>query len=289
MEHKFYDKWEFKQAVHMIRHNPSKAKIMIEEYQRKYPNDYSMKTYYASCLITLGEFDRAEKILDDLEIEINQDKSFRNMDDKMSHMEDEFIFCRLRILCYRKEYQKIYEFYKKNYNKIKEASFNEIIYITKVNLGIISPVRDNVQSYLYRQILDYQESDFLDHLNRHLADYNAPLDERNPVIFSSDFPTEKILEEVKKFIPSDKRIYSGFFQEKYVFKYDNCGKRHKQNTDYFEVIVFSGTTNIITMYPAADADQLPSHDLNYLRVNTVDNNFKRESQIDKFNRRFNRK
>lgn len=289
MEHKFYDKWEFKKAINTIRYNPLEAKTMLEEYQRKYPRDYSVRTYYVSCLITLGEFDQAEKILDDLEVQINQDKNFRNMDDKMDHMEDEFIFCRLRLFCYRKEYDELYGYYKKNYNKIKEASMNEIIYLTKINLGIIKPERDNMQSYLYRQMLEYKESDFVDHLQKHLPDYNASLDVRNSVIFSTDFPVKEILEEIKKYIPSEKRLYSGFFQERYIFKYNNCGKHDRKNVDYFEVIVFSGTKNIITMFPSSEADQLPAQDLNYLRNNDSDIASKRESQIEKFNRRFNRK
>ena len=61
--------------------------------------------------------------------------------------------------------------------------------------------------YLYNQIVDYREKDFLSHMKKHLADYNKDLDDPNPVIFSPDFPIDKVVKELKSIVPNDKRTY----------------------------------------------------------------------------------
>lgn len=143
-------------------------------------------------------------------------------------------------------------------------------------------------TYLYRQMVYYKNDDFLDHIKEHLADYNKDLDNPNSCIFSTDFPISEIIETVISYIPSNKRFFTGFYQDTYVFKYDCCGKVNNKTTNYFKVVCFNDTKDIITMFPSLNCNELPCIDLNYLIKNkiTENNKVKRLSQIDKFNQKY---
>ena len=106
-------------------------------------------------------------------------------------------------------------------------------------------------------------------------------------MFVSGFEIDRVLEEIKKYIPSDKRIYSGFYQDTYVFKYDFSGKDNNKATDYFKVICFHNTSDIITICPSLYCENLPYVDLNYMEKEKPKQ--KTLSQIDKFNQRYRRK
>ena len=71
MTEKYFDTWQFKSVVDTINKNPIKAKQEFEEYIKQYPKDYAAYPYYASSLITLGEFDKAYKILEYVERQFN--------------------------------------------------------------------------------------------------------------------------------------------------------------------------------------------------------------------------
>lgn len=61
-----------------------------------------------------------------------------------------------------------------------------------------------------------------------------------------------------------------------------------KNTNYFIVVTFHNTPYLISMYPCSNtSNNLEYVDLNYLKE-TNNKNIKRLSQIDKFNKRFNK-
>ena len=76
MKNKYYDEWELKQALEHIETNPLVAKCKLKSYIDKYPSDYMSFIYYAAVLITLGEFNEAEKVLNDVELRILSDKNY---------------------------------------------------------------------------------------------------------------------------------------------------------------------------------------------------------------------
>jgi hypothetical protein len=108
-------------------------------------------------------------------------------------------------------------------------------------------------------------------------------------IFLTFCKPREIVEEVKKNISFDMKLSPGFLDESYVFKYDNCGRVNNKLANYFKVICFKGTKDIITMYPALDCEHLPCVDLNYLIENKKVNDKKRPSALDRFNQRYKRK
>ena len=194
---------------------------------------------------------------------------------------------KLRLLSYQEKYNELYQYCLNHLQEIKDSDLNRTFFYSKKKVGMIDFNRREKNSYIFRQIIKYEESDFLEHIKRHLADYNKDSDEPNACIFSSNFPIEDILKEIKKYIPSDKRLYPSDFDNLYTFKYDGCGKVNNKTTDYFKVICFHNTQDIITFYPATDCEELPYIDLNYLNTNK-NTKVKRLSQTEKFNQRYKR-
>lgn len=284
MNNKYFDTWEFKKALANLDFNPFESVVKLENYLSKYPKDYSMRAYYSYSLITVGEFNKARKILEQLEKEAFKDPQFVRQTDKVESLRKNIIFNKMRFLSYIEKYDDLYNFYLNNKKRIIDMDINEVAFYSCIKAGKLDPnVREN-HRYLFRQILEYKESDFLDHIQKHLADYNAGLEEPNKNIFSSKFPLDKVLKEIEKHFDSMKALYTGFFEDTYIFKYDACGRADDRLVDCFKVVCFHNTKNIITMCPVSNANNLPSKDLNYM----VEEKVKMVSQIDKFNKRFKR-
>ena len=106
------------------------------------------------------------------------------------------------------------------------------------------------------------------------------------IIFNEDFPVSKVLEELKKYIPSKKSIFS-MYADKYTFKYDFCGRVNNKVSDFFRVVTFHNENKLLTMYPVSYGSELDYIDLNYLKEEK--NSIKRLSRIDKFNQRYGAK
>lgn len=288
MEAKYFNRHEFKQALSIINSNPLESKIRFEQYLEKYPKDYCTYTHYAWVLITLGLFDEAEKILDLVESLVAADKKFANNFDKINIIKQDIIINKSRLLGYQKKYDELYKFCTKNYEILDDPDINSTIFYCKKQLGLIDPDRRTPNSYLFRQIVDYQESDFIDHIQKHLADYNMNVDEPNKNIFSADFPINEVIAEIKKHMPSNKRLFAGTYDDTYIFKYNNCGRDNNKSVDYFKVVCFHDTNNMITLCPSSNCECLPYVDLNYLIRNNEVPKVKRLSQAEKFNQRYKR-
>lgn len=138
-------------------------------------------------------------------------------------------------------------------------------------------------------MIEYRESDFLDHIKKHMADYNSSLINPNPNIFVPDFPLEEVLEEIKKYIPSDKRLFPGFYEDVYHFKYEHCGRENNRLVNFFKVVCFNDTQDIITICPISYGDELPYVDLSYMKKEETKKEIKRPSALEKFNRRYGNK
>lgn len=289
MKSKYYNEWEFNQALSLHETNPFEAKNKYEEYLKKYPKDYSIYPYYASILIALGNFKSAEKILDYVEQISNKDDRFIKDNNKVNRLKNNILSNRIKLLSYQEKYNELYYFCITHEQELKNIGLKPtIFYSMKMNGKLISDIRDG-NSYLFRQIIDYKEEDLLQNIQIHLADYNKDKENRNQNIFSPNFPVEEIIEEIKKYIPSDKRLFFRYFEDQYIFKYNNCGKENNKTVDYIKVICFHNTSNIITMYPAANCQDLPYIDINYLIKETKNPKVRRLTQIEKFNQRYSHK
>lgn len=288
MDHKYFDKWEFKQALDLIEINPLESKRLFEIYLEKYPEDYCCYTYYCSVLICLGEFEAAQKVFDYVEKIFITHKNFRSPQ-KMKFFEQNIKFNKIKLLIYNKKFNELYDFLCSCPRDFIDELFYGVLFYTKKQLGLLDPNRREGNSYLFKQIVRYEEKDFLEHIKKHLADYNMLEDKRNSSIFSPDFPIYDVIEEIKKYIPSNNRTCPGFLENIYIFKYDNCGREDNRLVDYFKVICFHDTKEFITMCPASKCENLPYVDLNYLVTNKENIKVKQLSQIEKFNKRFGKR
>ena len=286
MEARYYNIYEFNKAMNNQYDNPYESKMMYEEYFNKYPNDYASYPYFVSLLISLGEIEYAKEIYELAEKKVIRDNKYRTDKDKYHYFEYGMFTCKLKILFQEEKYQDVLSLYYRDIHKFQNAEFNNVCFYCLEKLGKLDKAKRDMNSYLFRQIVEYKEEDFRNHIEKHMLLPDKEND--NESIFTEEFPIDKVIEEIRKCIPSDKRILSGYLTDYYYFKYNDCGKYQFKYTDYFEVVCFHDTGDIITMYPTNNCENMPYIDLNYLKKE--DKIMVKElSQIDKFKMRYSKK
>lgn len=290
MKNKYFDRDEFYQILSLTKTNPYQARQRFEEYLIKYPEDYSTYPYYISNLISLREIDKAEETLNYLSTAYIDNKKFNRNKEKLERLKRYILINKIKILSYKGQYEEIYQIYLNNKELIEKLDISNVIFYCKRKLFPNEPINKEGVSYLYKQIIDYQEEEFLNHIQKHTYEHNLLEEDtfENPSTFSKDFPLETIVKEIKKHIPSNKSLFYGFYSNIYVFKYNRCGQCNGHQTNYFKVICFNKTNQIITMFPCIEGNNLPHYDLNYILIEEQKNEPKvrRLSQIDKFNQRY---
>ena len=291
MSYKYFRETEFKYAIKLLETDPFHAKERFEEYLDKYPNDYYARAYYVILLTRICLIDEAEEEFCRIIQEAYNNNFFNdNSIKKLRGFKYNMLVAELKILGAKEQYQEILKSMAKYTELFDEEHCDFISYYCRSKLGLLpkESAIANPNAYRYNQCVDYHEEVFREHIKKHEADYNKDLDTPNPTIFATDVDLDKIIQEIKKYIPSDKRLYPGFFDDVYYFKYDGCGRVNNKTTNYFKVVCYHNTTNFITMCPASDFYNMPYVDLNYLKEKDVSIKDNRPSQIEKFNRRFKR-
>ena len=284
----YFNKVECSKLVKLVHTDLMGAKAGFEQYLEIYPKDYYAKVIYASVLITLHQFDLACQIIDEVELGFSRDRHLIRNTQRHVENEKDVIFCKVRLLSYTDHIEELYKFV--FFHRTQLVSLNMydfLLFYCKSKLGILSVKRDEENSYLFRQIIEYREEDMIDHIKDHLAYYNPTMEKPDSNVFVPDFPISSVIEEVKKIIPNEKRLCHGIIDDIYVFKYDFCGRDNNRVTNFFKVVCFHDTCNIITMFPIYGVEKLPYIDLNYLVCNEdVPVKTKVLSQRDKFNKRY---
>lgn len=286
MYNKYFDRWEFTKAISAVYDDPIEAKRLLENYMDKYPSDYSAVCYYIYDLVILGYIEEANYYYNKMDSLINNGFIYSDDEEKLSYIKKGLVLNKLRLLARDSAYEEFYTFCIRNSNIIDDFDYSKVLFHCRSRLGLVDNSKP-YSSYLKRQVTNYSEQDFLSHIKRHTADYNMNLSTPNPSVFASDFPILKVIEEVKKNIPSDKGLGYGFFDDTYYFKYDDCGREKGKLVDYFKVVCFHDTFDLITMRPTDECEKYPFTDLNYL----IDDNkpkVKTISQIEKFNKKYRR-
>ena len=278
----YFNTLEFKKALSLMGKDPKEAKARYEEYIMKYPNDYSAYIKYASVLIRLGDSKKAAEVLNYVEKTYINDEIFLKEKEKVEYVDTNLVINRLKILSYEERYEEFYKLYQAHKHKIKSSELDIAVFYAQKKLGI-EYSETPIHQYIFRQIIEYNEEDFKNHIQKHLIDSTeSSEDERS--MFVSGFEIDKVIEEVKKYIPSDKSLYTGLYQDTYIFKYDYCGKDGNHITDYFKVVCFHNTNHFITTCPTLNKGNLPFVDINYIKEEKPKQ--KTLSQIEKFNRRY---
>ena len=286
MNNKFFDKWEFDRALDIADLNPLESKLRFEEYLRKYPKDYSAYTYYIYVLIILGKFDEAERVLNFINTEYKKDSQFNIDSSRVKLLKKNILFSTMKLLSYQEKFEELELLFSKYRKELNDINLNTINFYCKKKNGKLNPNKREINSYIFRQIVEYKESDFFEHIKKHLDEYNINLENKNDNVFVPDFPINDIVLEIKKYIPSNKGLHFGFFEDIYVFKYNECGRENNKLVDYLKVVCFHNTKDFITILPAAHCEQLPYVDINYLINDKKEVKIKRLSQTEKFNQKY---
>ena len=165
MEEKYYDKWRFKQIFKLCPNSPTEAKRLFEEYLEDYPKDYSAFTYYVYPLTILGELESAKKVLNYIEEKMYSDSYYLKYTDRLRKIEEKILYDRIRILFYEENFSEAYNMIcSLGIEKIWDKDVEMLKFYCKKKLGILTETERNQDSYILKQIFEYREVDFLDHL-----------------------------------------------------------------------------------------------------------------------------
>ena len=292
MTKRLYDVWTQKNIYSSMNNDPFGTKEKFEKYLIEYPDDYIAYPFYANVLLTLGYDKECIEVIDYVRKLIYSDKEFYSNKNNIKYVEENIAFVELKKLVFYEDYDAVYKYIHDENNKELLADFNldQIEFLCMKKLDMIKSKSKYDKSYLLRQIIDYDYNDFLDHIEKHQAKYVMNTDSANLSTFNINFPMDMVLDEIHKYIPSNKKMFIGFIEDRYTFKYDGCGRVKGKLVNYFDVVVFHNTNNIITIYPSYDdRTNTPCIDLNYISdiVNKDNKKIKVRSQIDKFNNRYN--
>ena len=285
-ENKHYDDWKCKSISEQMAKRPYYTLEELEKYIYEYPEDYKAKGLYAFNLVKVGELEKSWKLLKEIE-NYFETSYFMSLPLKLREkMEYHLITTRLKILMYQQKYDDFLDYWAA-YNDILFKNGEQIeavraYYYAKEQLG--KPALDEREntSYLFRQIHSYDEERFIEHAKE--QNYG----EDKHCKFYPEFPLEKAISEVKKYIMKEDvdRIYTGYLEDLYVFKYDTCGMDiDGKRLDYFSAVTFHNTDKFISINPFPFGLGHKAVDLNYLKEEDIVK-AKRKSQIDKFNERY---
>ena len=290
MKNKYFNENGFQYAQNIIETNPMEAKIRFENYLSSYPDDYYARSYYVLLLIRIGKIKQAYSEYNYIEKRTNNNYNFAQSNKRMVGFNCIMALAKAKLLAYEEKYQELLDFYKNNPDLFEKRGDTALLsYFCRYKLGKITPneIKNN-SSYRFLQVVDYSEERFLEHIKKHQVENNLNTNEQNISQFNIDFPIQKVITEIKKIIPNDKLLYLGLFDTAYFFKYDNCGHVNSKSSNFFKLITFYGTQSFITMCPILEGNNLPYIDLNYMVLENNEKKVKTLSQIDKFNKRFNR-
>lgn len=286
MSKNYFNKFEFIQAVNCSETNPYEATKKFEDYLSKYPIDYSAYTYFINHLITIGEYPKAEKLIAKLEGMYTNNYDYNLKSNKLKILKKRILFNKAKLLSHQERYDELLDLLSMYPDEMKEIDCFIEVYLKKKK-NQLDVKRNVTATYLLRQIVEYDEEDFIDHIKKHLADYNQNDESISTSYFNAKFPIYEVINEIKKYIPSEKKLGHGLYQDTYVFKYNECGRDKNRLVDYFKVITFQNTNELITICPSNYCENLPFIDLNYLNKEENDIKVKKISQIEKFNKRYN--
>ena len=295
----YFNSHEYNQIIGIIYRDPYTAASLWEDYIDKYPKDSRAKVYYASTLIVIRELDKAEELLNEVEHELYYGNNIHNTG--LYSTQDRFIDEKVRLLIRQGKYEELCSkyFVKPENMKIDTYNASDYIYPRTRLLGFYCAYITNrlpddypLASYTKKQIADYSDQRFLEHIKKHTTENEEDEDENGLPIrsfFVPEIDMEKLWIETKKYIPSEIGLYRDALATTYIFKYDQCGYWRGKLVDYFIVNVILDTDHFITMCPSYECENLPCVDLNYLKNDIEEkepSKVKQKNQIERFNQRY---
>lgn len=249
--------------------------VKATKYLERVPQDVEMRFMRAKSYRKLNRFDEA---IEDLKYIL--DKGINN------HALTELYY----IYYYRNMYKDAIELlplmYKTKCINSYSISISEMV--MKKQLGYNINLKEGYKcDYIKSQIYEYNQDLALQHLSKHINPSDNEIS-----IFNDNININVLFDAVRKNIKNSQKVNKEEILEVHYFAVPNVGTYNGINCNFIKVVVVPQTNNIITMYPveSTDVEYLTNLDCNYDMLFKKDNKSKVKSmsQIDKFNRRFNR-
>lgn len=276
---KFDERVELKNKLDEIKKdifaNYPKNINVIDDYLKVFQNDETAMMIKSLILIDNYEYDLAIKELKNILIKFpNNKKALKKI---------------FLLYYYTRRYQEAYDIildvYKANCFSSYGARVMEIF--IEHQLGLKTNL-DIKETYLLKQLKHYNQEEAIKHIKEHI--YIEELDGNNPEItFNKRINLKKLIQITKENIKNAKRSSRLGSCDTYFFALQNVGSDNDNIYNVLKVVVLPETDNIVAMYPCGEE---VSKDINYLNMMGIsvykDEYIKDSSQIDKFNRRFNK-
>ena len=275
-----FSQQEFLKAYDLIKANPLESCIRLHNYIEKYPRDYSAYPHYITTLIKLRRLDEAKDVYDFVTEELNNNPNIIADSRVFKSVAFKLLKCKAKILAYEERYDELFSLYNNNIQEFANYSGSYISFVCRVKLNLLPSSYTLPRHYLFAQTFEYSEERFLENTKKNLYSENSS----NPNCFDMDFPFQKLYPIIKENLQDENILYLGIFEDFYIFQYDNCGKYDGKETDYFAVICFHGTKDIITIKPFDHGRYLPRFDLNCTKDDGKGQ--KTIGRIEKFKKRY---
>lgn len=256
----FYDLIEISRIEKIMLINHKHALERIEEYLKKYPNDHYAISLYSGILVKNRKFDEARMVLDRLENQLKTNCKIVNNLYKYKSAFESLIYSNIQYYLYNDDYELAFDCYHKYNNYINPEKYKNLYFYLLKKLNKPELKSYYLGTYFQNQILNYD----LDYMRMHIKKHFMRDSRDSYNVFVNSFPIDIVLEEIKKYLVDENAFYGGLMEDIYFFKYDGCGKVVDTYSDYFKVVCYHGTTNIITMLPITEYSELTVIDLNYI-------------------------
>ena len=248
-----------------------------DEYLFNYSDDINVRFMKAKSNRIKGNFDMA---IYDLKYILN------NNIDKYAIVELYYIYYHLGK--YKEALELLPNLYENKLIKTHSLAISELV--MKKSLGYDVTFKEGSRSdYIKFQIVDYDKEKALDHIKRHeiINDIEKDIIQS---YFIDDLNIEYLYDLITENLQNNKKVNKDEVLDVYYFGISNIGVYKNQNCNYIKVVAIPDTTNIITIYPTLNVDSEYISDMNidYDKLFNRQNKVKTYSQIDRFNKRFNR-
>lgn len=277
---------EFEKRQHMKKMYKNAKELFIskkfdsfvkeaKKYLEVVPDDIAMRFMRAKSLRYLKRFDEAiEELKYILNIECNL------------YALTKLYYTYYHLNMYSEAIELLPKVYETRCIKTHSVCISELI--MKKQLGIPMKIRPELKcDYLLSQVDNYSDSNALEHISEHLTE-----NESGNSIFNKDINLEYLFELIKSNIKNENKANVDEILEIHYFGISNIGYSDGNACSFIRVVVIPNTNNIITMYPINDfncnsfVEHITPIDCDYNKLfNRPKVDIKRESRVDRFNRR----
>ncbi len=246
----------------------------LDEYLKKYPhNSYATKDY-ANILRHQGRLDEALSMLE-------------QSDNYSDHILREKGYCYFL----KGEYEKAREQLERI--RKKDDHIDQAISFCKVKMNDYSEKEIDIKRYSVQQMIHYSEEKALDHLRFHRKK------KYGRAYFDENINVEDLFHNIQKVLPNSIQTWNWDLVSQYVYSIDQVGyDSDGLRTNRLSVMTLPNSYEILTMAPSGSKRNVEINDYEGMLQSLLPKEeeepikqkvMKRQSQIDKFQKRYGKK